>query len=203
MSYDDPIVYPGQQDAAHHHTFFGNTAIDAFTTSANIRSRGNATCRGGTINLSGYWVPSMIDTATGIPVAPRYLIVYYKTGNWQYFNDNSVMQPFPKGLKMIAGDGTRTGPVEDGHTGFFCTGLEGGSRDTSGSAIPTTCRQGETMWAVVDFPQCWDGVNLDSPNHKSHMAYPIGFWTGDPERQYRCPDHAPGRVALHWVSRGL
>ena len=23
----------------------------------------------------------------------------------------------------------------------------------------------------VDFPQCWDGVNLDSPDHKSHMAY--------------------------------
>jgi hypothetical protein len=25
MSYDDPIVYPGQAGAAHHHTFFGNT----------------------------------------------------------------------------------------------------------------------------------------------------------------------------------
>ena len=26
MSNDDPIVYPGQPGAAHHHTFFGNTA---------------------------------------------------------------------------------------------------------------------------------------------------------------------------------
>jgi hypothetical protein len=24
----------------------------------------------------------------------------------------------------------------------------------------------------ISFPQCWDGVNLDSPDHKSHMAYP-------------------------------
>lgn len=22
------------------------------------------------------------------------------------------------------------------------------------------------------FPTCWDGVNLDSPDHMSHMAYP-------------------------------
>ena len=36
---------------------------------------------------------------------------------------------------------------------------------------------------VRQFPQCWDGVNLDSPDHKSHMAYP--------ERQL--PGIAPGR----------
>ena len=28
------------------------------------------------------------------------------------------------------------------------------------------------MWQHIYFPQCWDGVNLDSPDHKSHMAYP-------------------------------
>jgi hypothetical protein len=71
MSYDDPIVYPGAPGMAHHHTFFGNTAVDAFTTPENIRSKGNASCRGGTINLSGYWVLSMIDTATHKPLAPR------------------------------------------------------------------------------------------------------------------------------------
>ena len=83
MSYDDPIVYPGQAGAAHHHTFFGNTAIDANTTSENIRSKGNASCRGGTINLSGYWTPSMIDTASGKPIAPKVLLIYYKTGFWR------------------------------------------------------------------------------------------------------------------------
>ncbi|KAK5135850.1 hypothetical protein LTR08_004499 [Meristemomyces frigidus] len=28
--------------------------------------------------------------------------------------------------------------------------------------------------AQVYFPSCWDGVNKDSADHKSHMAYPIG-----------------------------
>lgn len=27
-SYDDPIVYPGQNDAAHLHRFYGNTVVD-------------------------------------------------------------------------------------------------------------------------------------------------------------------------------
>ena len=27
--------------------------------------------------------------------------------------------------------------------------------------------------SYLDFPQCWDGVNLDSANHQSHMAYPV------------------------------
>ena len=31
------------------------------------------------------------------------------------------------------------------------------------------------MVMSIMFPQCWDGVNLDSPNHKSHMAYGAGW----------------------------
>jgi len=32
-----------------------------------------------------------------------------------------------------------------------------------------------TLVSSIEFPQCWDGVNLDSPNHKSHMAYGAGW----------------------------
>ena len=62
---------------------------------------------------------------------------------------------------------------------------------TTGSAIPKNCAPGDVIRARVQFPQCWDGVNLDSPDHKSHMAYPSAFWTGDPYRQYRCPATHP------------
>lgn len=191
MGYDDPIVYPGKPGAAHHHTFFSNTAIDAFTTSANIRNSGNATCRGGTINKSGYWVPSMIDTATGRPIAPKTLLIYYKTGFWPYLNNNPPITPLPPGLKMIAGDPTRS--TAGGLGTFFCLVPATGSDrpGTKGSSIPTNCQPGDEIWANLPFPQCWDGKNLDSPDHKSHMAVPIQFWSGDPERQYRCPDTHP------------
>jgi hypothetical protein len=42
----------------------------------------------------------------------------------------------------------------------------------------------------VFFPACWDGENLDSPDHKSHMAYPDGIDNG------QCPTSHP----IHLVS---
>ena len=190
MSFDDPIVYPAQPGVAHHHTFFGNTGIDAYTTTDNIRSKGNATCRGGTINMSAYWVPSMIDTASHRPVVPKSLLVYYKSGMYVYMNDGRVMQPMPKGLKMIAGTSTSSTP---GNGSFDCLmPVLGITRiGTSGTSIPTRCQQGDDLRTVLVFPQCWDGVNLDSPDHKSHMSFPIKYWTGDPLRQYRCPASHP------------
>lgn len=50
----------------------------------------------------------------------------------------------------------------------------------------------------IYFPQCWDGVNLDSPNHQDHVAHPVG----DPESQglkifgTDCPPTHPVRVPL-------
>lgn len=198
MSFDDPIVYPDQPGAAHLHTFFGNNAIDAFTTAGNIRSRGNATCRGGTINLSGYWVPTMIDTVTNKPIAPRTLIIYYKSGMWTYFNDGSQMEALPAGLRMIAGEATRSTP--DGVADFSCMvpSLGYDRPGTKGKRIPANCLAGDEIWMRVPFPQCAmrgaDGqIVLDSPNHKDHMAYPefnsSSTWTA--ARQYRCPASHP------------
>lgn len=38
------------------------------------------------------------------------------------------------------------------------------------------------------FPSCWDGVNLDSDDHKSHVAYPNLVIDGT------CPDDYPVRL---------
>jgi len=41
---------------------------------------------------------------------------------------------------------------------------------------PTSCQK---LRAEVYFPSCWDGVNIDSANHKSHVAYPaVGNFDG-------------------------
>ena len=171
MSYDDPIVYPGRPGLAHHHTFFGNTSVDAFTTPDNIRSKGRASCRGGTVNLSGYWVPSMIDTVSHRPMVPAGMIVYYKTGFYTWFGDHdtNLIQPMPLGLRMITGDSTRTSPNPDAWFGCYAAGITALRSGTDGSTIPT-CLGGEVLRASIGFNQCWDGVNLDSPDHKSHMS---------------------------------
>lgn len=39
-------------------------------------------------------------------------------------------------------------------------------------SLPTgPCPQG--LRTQIVFPSCWDGKNLDSSDHQSHMSYPI------------------------------
>jgi hypothetical protein len=43
-------------------------------------------------------------------------------------------------------------------------------RTSSSAAIPT-CPAGSYLSAKIIFPGCGDGMNLDSADHRSHMAY--------------------------------
>jgi len=45
---------------------------------------------------------------------------------------------------------------------------------------------------TLRFPTCWDGVNLDSPDHMSHMSYPE---TGTFESGGPCPASHPVRTS--------
>lgn len=48
--------------------------------------------------------------------------------------------------------------------------------------------------AVLTFPTCWDGVNLDPPDHKSHVAYPISGNTDMTPDGGTCPDTHPVKI---------
>jgi hypothetical protein len=163
MSYDDPIVYPGQPGRSHLHTFFGNAGVTGNSNANSIRNSGNSSCRGGTINRSGYWVPSMVDMRTNLAVMPAGSNFYYKTG-YKGVRPADV-RPFPAGLRMIAGDAKNASPG-GGAWRFHCHRSGSGA----GPSIPN-CGAGDEVVQEIFFPQCWDGVNLDSPDHKSHMAY--------------------------------
>ncbi len=168
MSNDDPILYPNQQGAAHHHTFFGNTSVNYKSNVMTLSTTGNSTCRGGIANRSAYWVPSMIDTATKTAMKPTSALWYYKTG---YSVPKSAITAPPKGLRMISGNMKATSAATSREVTYNCF-LEG-QPSTSSKNIPA-CKQGWTIVTHVAFPQCWDGKNLDSPDHYSHMAYPSG-----------------------------
>jgi hypothetical protein len=185
MNFDDPIVYPGQTGVSHLHVFFGNTDVNAASTSDSIASSGNSTCSGGTLNRSAYWVPAMVDATDGTPITPSAILVYYKTG-YGGVTPASVVA-VPAGLHMIAGSAKATTASTDGVGRFSCVGGNVGVGWQN--SIPTTCNQGNSLIMEVNFPQCWDGANLDSPDHKSHMSYPTG--TG-------CPSAYP--VALPAIS---
>lgn len=178
--FDDPIVYPGQPGKSHLHTFFGNSDVNGTlteTTLGNLANFGRTTCAGGVgVNSSGYWVPAVINTVTGFPVVPSNNLAYYKV-HWAYGGENKT-PPFPvsaitvpvPGLRMIAGSPANTSGLNTGAYDWACLRPDG-SQSVEYSMPGAACVNGSYILMRVYFPQCWDGVHLDSPNHQSHMAY--------------------------------
>lgn len=174
FNFDDALVYPGQKDRSHLHMYFGNTTTDANTNPDTIANAGNSSCRGGIVNRSGYWIAAMIDTRSGQPLVPVNqdvahggIDVYYKTG-YHGVRDADV-RAIPKGFRMIAGNSKSTGAQSS-----VPQIVEYGCNDSNWqSFIPSTssCGPGNWVYMSVQFPQCWDGSSLDSPDHKSHVQY--------------------------------
>ena len=162
---DDPIVYPGQAGASHSHTFLGNRTTDANSTTTSLLAATGTSC---TVpqDKSAYWFPTLMRGENKI-VASTEQTIYYKSGILDY----KKVVPFPQGLKFLVGsmvatqDEFRTAPgaVE----GFEC-GTSSFNWD-----IPATCPTGSMLNVRYQAPSCWNGVDLDSTNHKSHMAYPV------------------------------
>lgn len=182
MNFDDGIVFPGQVGASHLHAYFGNVKSNAHSTATSLRTTGNSTCLGGTLNRSSYWVPTMVHHTTGKVTAPDNIVVYYKTG-YSHIRAADV-QPLPDGLRMVAGDMGAYSPAQrhswEGPPRVF----ECESTGAAGETIPT-CPANSKVLMTLSFPQCWDGVNLDSPDHKSHLSYRVGDAGG------RCPASHP------------
>lgn len=96
---------------------------------------------------------------------------------------------FPPGFRILAGDpGLRSydpNSLAQQAISFVCLNYKGGTPQTNG--IPNiNCPDG--LRTQIFFPSCWDGVNLDSANHKDHMAYPDGMDNG------KCPPTHPKRL---------
>lgn len=181
---DDPLVFPNQQGAAHLHTFFGNTSVNAFTKLSNIANQGSSTCSVGTGNRSGYWVPTIIDLSDGSSIAPYEVFIYYKSGYNLKAGLLDTIQSFPPGLRMIVGDHASTAPIQRYDYSFSCNGASGALN------IPA-CNQNGFIQSSLDFKQCWDGVNIDSANHKSHMANTVNVLQPGGGYKAQCPTSHP------------
>ncbi len=202
MGFFDPIVYPGVANSSHLHMFFGNTDITPNSTAASLASSGNGSCIGGTVNRTGYWVPALFDSRTSQVITPDFATIYYKTG---YNVDPAIVKEIPAGLMMIAGNKNNVGGVQMiNELEVAVWGCENANRTNNGAIA--SCPVGDIATLTISFPQCWDGVNLDSPDHKSHMAYPV--YRNPPQRS-TCPSTHPVMLPIiseifHWkVASGM
>ncbi len=157
---DDPIVSPAKPGLSHDHSFVGNTATNAYSTLQTLRL-GSTTCQR-PADTAAYWMPTLL--VANKPVAPVSATIYYRR------RTTDRVQPFPAGLKMIAGDSHATRPQSLRVTYWNC-GAQAGTPPSS--TVPTcAATRSASLRLHVNFPSCWDGKHLDSANHRSHMAYP-------------------------------
>lgn len=191
----DPIVYPGVA-GAHVHSIIGGNAFRRSMTGTDATKATQTSCDK-FIDRSNYWVPQMYHQRSDNKwemVPWTHSAVYYQKRACNYAAglrvcDKSIVpMAFPDGFRMTAGDPLRRtqNNTDPAQRAIDISCLDGSSGEKPG--FPTT--RCSTLRSQVYFPSCWDGKNLDSPNHQSHMAYPaIGDFNGGV-----CPQSHP--VAL-------
>ncbi|GLI75920.1 hypothetical protein PoHVEF18_004186 [Penicillium ochrochloron] len=186
----DPIVSPGVA-SNHVHTIMGGSGF-GFTMDYNMTQTSKCNSCSAIEDKSNYWVAALYYHAQNgsfhqVPQNGGALIYYEQRPD--PVTNGPIVAP-PAGFRMIAGspfDRSDKGTIETHARSFACLNYNApGTPQTYG--FPTTkCPNG--IRAQVYFPSCWDGVNLDSPDHKSHVAYPTQEYDNGP-----CPATHPVRI---------
>ncbi|WP_433796534.1 DUF1996 domain-containing protein [Actinoplanes sp. CA-252034] len=98
---------------------------------------------------------------TGGIVRPAQVLIEYRG------NATGKVVPMPKFLRALTGDAkpTSRGPA-NARAGWTCSGFTDRLSDKY-----TVCPAGSRVQRVHDFPGCWDGANIDSDNHRKHVAF--------------------------------
>lgn len=169
--------------------FFGNTMADANSTYESLRTTGESTCNN-KLNRSAYWMPAMMN-GHGKVVLPQTITIYYK--RWP--DSDPVCQTgkgcvaLPRGLRYLFGRSMQ-GIGKQDRVYFYCDGGSTGAHFETLPEAAKVCPVGAKLIAKVTAPDCWDGVNLDSPDHRSHMSYGINV-----AGRAACPSTHPYRIA--------
>jgi Domain of unknown function (DUF1996) len=171
---DDPIVFPGRPGASHDHSFVGNRTTNASSSLASLLESATS-CRNRPRDTAGYWMPTLYVGSEAVP--PLGATIYYRRKTLRH------VQAFPPGLRMIAGDAAATSPQPLRVAFWNCGAIVGVPPQSAPPSCPAV--RGSMLRLHVNFPSCWDGRNLDSANHKNHVAYPV---------RGRCPSGYPVAV---------
>jgi len=185
-----PIVSPNTF-SGHVHNIFGNEHFSATVTKSDLNNNAMTTCNFPQ-DRSMYWSPALYGKLKdgSLYLIPSFIQAYYHTTG---IDDD--LYTFPKGLKILVGDAYRKGGPgyspedrEDATPNWHCHTSGGVDNDAYSGFPGLRTRKGRecTMWqARMFYPSCWDGKNLDSADHFSHMAYPY---------KRRCPASHPFQV---------
>ncbi|MEU6375010.1 DUF1996 domain-containing protein [Streptomyces sp. NPDC046909] len=186
---DNVIVAPGVSNGAHHfHDYVGNQANNAFADD-NELAGGGTSCVDQGDKSSYYWPVIRLQNGTqeqdaGSPgggiegnageiVTPKEVTLTFVG------SPNSKVTAMPRLLRIITGDAKAfVNGTANANASWSCTGFE----DRQLKDKYPLCPQGSDVVRTFKFQSCWDGRNIDSANHRTHVAFaqadgacPAGF----------------------------
>jgi len=155
----DPIVMPGMPAMSHYHQFFGNRSTNEKTTIASLQANRATTCSD-RADASAYWAPQLWQGSTAI--APKSMTVLYAK------TVTRAVVAHPAGLVLIAGNSKAVEAQDLSIVSWYC-----GNNVQNASATPPACARNQDLVGLIRFPECWNGKDLDSTNHKDHVTYAV------------------------------
>ncbi|CAG8976668.1 hypothetical protein HYALB_00012060 [Hymenoscyphus albidus] len=195
----DPLVNPGMKYTPHLHQIVGGNSFTTEMDPASYDLPSKSTCTSCSFkeDLSNYWTAVMFFKAKngtykrvpqvgnggpqGKLVNKGGLDVYYiPSGKTTAFKKVRLSDWDPMGFRMLAGTATNTDPnsVSKGNIchrcwtstneNTFVGGAPCSGSDTVDIPQDPKCKM---IRQTIIFPACWNGKDLDSPDHKSHVAY--------------------------------
>jgi hypothetical protein len=172
---DDFITSPGLRNGAHQiQDYVGNVTTNGLSTNDNL-AKGATTCRLG--DQSTYFWPVLRET--DVPGADADADGGGKDGNVGEIlpvrtvqltflgNAQARVTSMPRFLRIITGDAkAATNAPANAHAHWTCVGFT----DRVTTKYPV-CPDGAVQ-RVLEFPSCWDGKDIDSVDHRTHVAFP-------------------------------
>jgi hypothetical protein len=175
---DNVIVAPGVDNGAHHtHDYVGNQANDAFASNDDFAA-GETTCQNQGDKSSYYWPVLRLQDGTeefdaqqqgGGAEGNTGKILTASEVTLDYVgNASSEVVAMPKFLRIITGDAKAfTNGTANANAAWSCTGFE----DRQLTDKYPVCPDGSSLVRTSKFQSCWDGQNVDSANHRDHVAF--------------------------------
>ncbi|CAG8951193.1 hypothetical protein HYFRA_00007940 [Hymenoscyphus fraxineus] len=187
----DPLVNPGKNPSPHMHQIVGGNAFNTTMDPSNDIGE-TATCTTCTFSedFSNYWTAVLYFRARNgtfkrVPQIANQNLAQAEGGMTVYYispdNTTSPITAFRPGFRMLAGTAENRKP-ESGFVNlyrcydsydenmFFKPNPMGVAATDTTELPKTFCGGG--IRVNTFFPTCWNGVDLDTPDHKSHVAYP-------------------------------
>ncbi|MFI6436029.1 DUF1996 domain-containing protein [Streptomyces sp. NPDC050759] len=175
---DNVIVAPGVSNGAHHfHDYVGNQSNTAFASDQDL-ANAETSCVDQGDKSTYYWPVIRLQNGTqeqdanspgggiegnaGEIVTPKEVTLTFVG------NPRSKVTAMPRLLRIITGDAKAfVNGTANANASWSCTGFE----DRQLKDKYPLCPQGSDVVRTFKFQSCWDGRNIDSANHRTHVAF--------------------------------